>query len=59
MLHRLVGMIDLEGMDLNCALVNHGRKKKQVTFRLGADGNEWCWIMGEPLKHPNESFNKK
>lgn len=24
------------------------KKKKQVTFLLGADGNEWCWIMGEP-----------
>lgn len=23
------------------------KKKKQVTFRLGADGNEWCWVMGE------------
>lgn len=43
-------------MDL---LVHQGRKKKQVTFRLGADGNEWCWIMGEPLEHPNESFYKK
>lgn len=23
-------------------------KKKQVKFLLGADGNEWCWVMGEP-----------
>jgi hypothetical protein len=27
--------------------VNTSKKKKQVTFRLGADGNEWCWVMGE------------
>lgn len=28
-------------------------KKKQVKFLLGADGKEWCWVMGEyetPLK---------
>ena len=24
------------------------KKKKQVKFLLGADGNEWCWVMGEP-----------
>ncbi|CAF3980319.1 unnamed protein product [Rotaria sp. Silwood2] len=23
------------------------KKKKHVTFRLNADGNEYCWIMGE------------
>lgn len=28
-------------------LVNKKKKKKQVTFRLGADGKEWCWVVGE------------
>jgi hypothetical protein len=23
------------------------KKKKQVKFRLGTDGNEWCWVIGE------------
>jgi hypothetical protein len=32
------------------------KKKKQVTFRLGADGNEWCWVMDES---PDEDLNKK
>jgi hypothetical protein len=28
-------------------LVQTKKKKKQVKFLLGADGNEWCWVMGE------------
>ena len=35
---------------------NKSKKKKQVTFRLGADGNEWCWVMDES---PDEQLNKK
>ena len=37
-------------------LGNRNKKKKQVTFRLGADGNEWCWVMGES---PDEDLNKR
>lgn len=34
------------------------KKKKQVTFRLGADGNEWCWVMGgESNEHDDDQFN--
>jgi hypothetical protein len=30
------------------SLVHTKKKKKQVKFLLGKDGNEWCWVMGEP-----------
>ena len=32
-------------VDLNAT--KKKKKRKQVTFRLGADGNELCWVMGE------------
>lgn len=34
------------------------KKKKQVTFQLGADGNEWCWIMGETNQPLNTISNR-
>ncbi len=43
----------------NDIVVNKDRKKKQVTFRLGADGNEWCWVMGEPSDYIDEQFNNR
>jgi len=39
--------------------VNKTKKKKKVTFRLGADGNEWCWVMDESLENIDEQFNNK
>jgi hypothetical protein len=38
-------------------LVNRKKKNKHVTFRLGADGNEWCWVMGE--SDSDEQLNNK
>ena len=35
------------------------KKKKQVTFRLGADGNEWCWVMDESPEISHEQFYNK
>jgi SH2 domain-containing protein 4A len=32
------------------------KKKKHVSFRLGADGNEWCWVMDESPENSNEQF---
>ncbi|CAF0939719.1 unnamed protein product [Adineta ricciae] len=34
------------------------KKKKQVTFRLGADGNEWCWVMGESTEDDDRINNE-
>lgn len=30
-------------------------KKKRVKFLLGADGKEWCWVMGES-ETPSKTF---
>ncbi len=35
------------------------KKKKQVTFRLGADGNEWCWVMDESTENSDEQFGNR
>ncbi|CAF0930295.1 unnamed protein product [Adineta steineri] len=35
------------------------KKKKKVTFLLGADGNEWCWIMGESAENIDKQFNNR
>lgn len=34
------------------------KKKKHVKFLLGTDGNEWCWVMGEPETSPKITHNK-
>ncbi|CAF1441452.1 unnamed protein product [Rotaria sordida] len=39
--------------------INTTKKKKQVTFRLDADGNEWCWIMGESSENCNEQSHNR
>jgi len=46
---KIVLLIETEKNEflVNDILVNKSQKKKKVTFRLGADGNEWCWVMGE------------
>ncbi len=35
------------------------KKKKQVTFRLGADGNEWCWVMDESTENSDEQSGNR
>jgi len=62
---------NVNGMRVVCLSSNHCRfdflcfvvkkdhkKRKQVTFRLGADGNEWCWIMGESDEPLNTSSTR-
>ncbi|CAF1446928.1 unnamed protein product [Rotaria sp. Silwood1] len=39
--------------------VNATKKKKQVTFRLDANGNEWCWIMGESSENSDEQSHNR
>lgn len=41
------------------SLGKKNQKKKQVNFRLGADGNEWCWVMGESPDIKDEQFCNK
>ncbi|CAF2828126.1 unnamed protein product [Rotaria sp. Silwood2] len=39
--------------------INKTKKKKQVTFRLDADGNEWCWVMGESSENCDEQSHNR
>jgi len=48
-----------EEEEVNRMITNKSKKKKQVTFRLGADGNEWCWVMDESPDNSDEQLNKK
>ena len=39
--------------------MNTSKKKKQVTFRLDADGYEWCSVIGESLENFDEEFDNR
>ncbi|CAF2113186.1 unnamed protein product [Rotaria magnacalcarata] len=42
--------------------MNTQKKKKQVTFQIDADGNEYCWVMEESeisSKNINEQLNSR